>query len=251
MKIRENRRRVADVSCPRDGISPRRSLSRGGPTPPARHMRRGITLFEVVVALVIFTLTLPALNTLVIVGTQRAEETAYLSVATMLCRSILAEAMVGAGPMDTSDWSPSEMDPNYHWKMNAADTNVDNVRQVQVWVKYDVGMGPIIQVTLSQMMIEPDNRGSTQDRGLIDAALAAAGVLPQTSSASTTTTPAASTGSTATGATSGAATTGSTGAATGGATGGVATSGAATGGAGGATGGGGGGGGGATKGATK
>jgi hypothetical protein len=159
----------------------------------------------VVVALVIFTLTLPALNTLVVVATQRAEETAYLSVATMICRSVLAEAMVGAGALDTVDWTPSELDANYHWKMHASNIDVDNVKEVQVWVKYDVGSGPIIQVTLSQMIIEPDNRGSTQDRGLIDAALAASGVLPQTGSS----TEAAASGAT------GAATSGTTGATTG------------------------------------
>jgi len=169
----------------------------------------------VVVALVIFTLTLPALNALVVMGTQRAEETAYLSVATMLCRSVLAEAMVGARELDTVDWTPSDLDLNYHWKMQASDYDVDNVKQVQVWVKFDVGAGPIVQVTLSQLIIEPDNRGSTQDRGLIDAALAASGVLPQTGSATSSST--ASTGA-ATSGTTGSTSTGSTGSTSSGAT---------------------------------
>ena len=133
--------------------------------------RSGITLFEVVIAMVIFALTLPALNTLVQVGTQRAEESAYLSRASMECRGKLAEVTVGAQPMETTDWTGFDQPDmvNWSWKLTANDGDVDGLKQVQVSVKFDPGANPT-QVTLSQYIIDPaTHRGSTLDRMILKA----------------------------------------------------------------------------------
>jgi type II secretion system protein I len=168
--------------------------------------RRGITLFEVVVALVIFTLTLPALHTLVQMGTRYAEQSAFVSLASMKCSSQLAEVMVGAESLDSSDWTPFPApDTNWSWKVNASDSDVDNLLQVQVSVKYEVAGSNPIQVSLCRMMMDPANRGSTQDRGIIDAALAASGATSSSSSSSSSSTGAAATGSTGATTTGGAA----------------------------------------------
>lgn len=135
-----------------------------GPT-PARQSRRGITLFEVVIALVIFTVTLPALNALVQIGTQRAVDSANLARASMECRSKLAEITVGAEDLNSTDWAPMP-DANWSWKMNVTGGDVDGLKQVQVCVKFDNGAAPV-QVTLSQFIIDPAMRGSTQDRALL------------------------------------------------------------------------------------
>ncbi len=205
-------------------------------------VRAGVTLFEVVVAMVIFALTLPALNTLVTMGTQRAEESAYLSRASMECRSKLAEVTVGAAPMETTDWTPFTDMPdmtNWTWKLTANNGDVDGLKQVQVSVKFDPGTSPV-QVTLSQYVIDPASRGSTLDRMILknqDAANAQA-ATPSTDDSSTTATgTAATTGAATSGATGATGTTKTgTGATTGGATSGSgaagrSTTGAATGGA--------------------
>lgn len=134
-----------------------------------RPVRRGITLFEVVLSLVIFLLALPALNTLVQIGTRRAEETHFLAKASMECRSKLAEVTVGAEPLDPVEWSPLP-DANWFWRLDVADGEVNGLKQVQVTVKFDPGTSPV-QVTLSSMILDPVMRGSTQDRGLLDNSL--------------------------------------------------------------------------------
>jgi len=157
--------------------------------------RSGITLFEVVVALVIFTLALPALNALMLVGSRLASESALMSRASIECRSKLAEITVGAESMSTTDWTPlpdpsNPANANWYWKANVVDGDVDGIKQVQVSVKYEIpGSNPEMRVSLSAMIMDPMDRGSTQDRGILDAAiLASGGTVPSASSSTSGTT---------------------------------------------------------------
>lgn len=129
------------------------------------HWRAGITLFEVVVAMVIFMVTLPALTSLIALGTDHAEQARFLAQASLECRSKLAEVTVGAEPFDSTDWVEMS-DPFFFWKMEASDGEVTGLKQVQVSVKYENG-GTMVQASLSQYVLDPANRGSTQDRGLL------------------------------------------------------------------------------------
>lgn len=148
-----------------------------------RRRRRGITLFEVVVALVVFTLTLPALVTLVQIGARRAEESAFLSRASLECRSKMAELAVGAEPLEATDWTPLP-EPNWFWKAEVGSGAIDGLTEIQVSVKFDPGSNPI-RVTLAQIVIDPARRGSTQDRAIlmsIAESLANSGSMPPTQS---------------------------------------------------------------------
>ena len=161
----------------------------------ARHAlvrRTAITLFEVVVAMAIFTLTLPALVALVQIGARRAVESSQLARASMECRSKLAEVTVGAEALDGTDWTPL-LDANWYWKLEVSGGAVDGLNQVQVSVKFDDGANPV-RVTLSQMVIDPANRGSTQDRAILSSLANSAGGSGSSSAAD----PAATTGSTGT-----------------------------------------------------
>ncbi len=193
----------------------------------------------------IFTVTLPALNTLVQVGTRRAEESAFLARASMECRSKLAEVTVGAEAMETTDWVNFPDMANWSWKVTAVDGDVEGLMQVQVTVKFDPGNNPV-QATLSQWVIDPAKRGSTQDRAILKS-MDDQNAQPATPSDPETGTTGSGTTGTTGATTPGAGTTGSTGAGatapsgtTGGGTSGAgATGGRSTGGAtGGATGGG-------------
>lgn len=168
------------------------------PRAPVR--RTAITLFEVVVAMAIFTLTLPALVALVQIGARRAVESSQLARASMECRSKLAEVTVGAEALDGTDWTPL-LDANWYWKLEVSGGAVDGLNQVQVSVKFDDGANPV-RVTLSQMVIDPANRGSTQDRAI----LSSLANNPGSSGSSNAADPAATAGSTDTGAAAPAAT---------------------------------------------
>ena len=254
----------------------RNPIDRRGSTHPGIP-RPGITLLEVVIAMAIFVMTLPALNALVLLGMQRAEETRILATASLMCRSKMAEIGSGSVPFASSDWSALD-DPNWQWKADAGNASgVAGMQTVQVSVKLDNGSGVNYEQTLVQMVLDPAQRGSTQDRYLLDPTASTSAQSSSTTNSSGT----AATGTAATG--TGAAATGTggaadraqaerrrgrngknqsrrpakTGGATGGATGGGSGGGAAAtgmsaggtaGATGGATGGGGGGGGGKTSG---
>lgn len=147
--------------------------------------RRGITLFEVVLGLVIFLVAYPALNTLVQMGTFRAEEAQYVAQASLHCRSKLAELSVGAEPLEGTDWTPLGELPNWSWRAEVTPAELANLHAVQVWVKFETGGRPI-ETTMSRFLLDPSVRGSTQDRGLIDAANQAAMSSSGTTSGTTT-----------------------------------------------------------------
>jgi Tfp pilus assembly protein PilV len=177
------------------------------PNPIDRRPRRGITLLEVVIAMAIFVMTLPALNALVLLGMQRAEETKIMTMASLQCRSKMAEIMCGAAPFSNSDWSALD-DPNWQWKADASGASgVAGLQTIQVSVKLDLGNGQPYQQTLIQMVLDPSSRGSTQDRYLLDP------TAGSSSSSSTTTG-----GTAASGTAAGGTAAGGTGAAAGGGT---------------------------------
>ena len=118
----------------------------------------------------IFVMTLPALNALVQLGMQHAEETRILATASLMCRSKMAEVTAGSVPFSSSDWAPLD-DPTWQWKVDTSNASgVSGMQTVQVSVKLDVGTGQNFEQTLVQMVLDPSLRGSTQDRYLLDPA---------------------------------------------------------------------------------
>jgi hypothetical protein len=141
---------------------------RGRQAQPDLHApRRGITLLEVVIALTIFVMTLPALNALVQYGTERAEETQVLALASLQCRSKMAEVQAGSVPMTSADWAPLD-DPNWYFRIDAGNASgITGMNTIQVWVKLDAG-GRSFESTLIQMVLDPAQRGSTLDRAQLE-----------------------------------------------------------------------------------
>ena len=133
-----------------------------------RTKQTGFTLLEVVIAMVIFVLTLPSLIVLVELGMTRAEETRNLSLGSLKCRSKLAEITIGAESSDAGGWTAFGTETNWYWRVETTSPGVDNVKTVQVWAKFDAGQGgQTYETTITQMILDPSFRGSTQDRSLI------------------------------------------------------------------------------------
>jgi Tfp pilus assembly protein PilV len=144
--------------------------------PPRAGKRQGITLLEVIFALVIFMGSFVALNQLVSIATDNAIRVDQQSQATLLCQAKLAEINAGIVSLTASqgDYTPftqsqdggwsNTIDDNWQWKMMTTSEveGVANLYLVQVWVMRETG-GKKVEVTLSQMVFDPTQRGSTAD----------------------------------------------------------------------------------------
>jgi hypothetical protein len=137
-----------------------------------RHIqaRRGVTLLEVIFAMVIFLGSFVALNHLVTVSTDNAVHVQQQGQALMLCESKLAEVCSGITALESNetysnfssqDWA--NLDETWQWKMTAQqDGEIAGLYAVQVWVQRDLGSKKL-EVTLSQLVLDPTIRGSTAD----------------------------------------------------------------------------------------
>ena len=190
-----------------------------------KDVRRGVTLLEVIFAMVIFLGAFVALNQLVTVATDNAYVVQQQGQALLLCEAKLAEVCSGIAALESNetystfssqDWT--NLDETWQWKMTAnQDGEIAGLYNVQVWVQRDMGSKKL-EVTLSQMVLDPTMRGSTADVAGVTTSPDASGSSSDPSSSGSSTNPSGSSASPAAG--------GNT---TGGATG--VTSGAKTGGA--------------------
>lgn len=152
--------------------------------------RRGLTLMEVVLAMAILLMALAAIGPLIQMGGQRALDAQIQETALRKCESKLAEAMIGVESLggQADGTFPEDPDNVWRWSMEATQqSEVTNLWSVQVTVYRQLD-GRKIEVSLSQMLMDPTMRGSAVNTGL----------PPQQGTAPTTTT-----GSTTSGTTSG------------------------------------------------
>ena len=129
-------------------------------SPLASYPRAALTLFEVVIALAIFLIALVPIWRLVSMGGERALDVAQQAQASMLCQAKLdsvkvgAEGLNGGGTVDIGNLSW-----NYTIESNPSD--VPNLFLVKVSAKVDRPDGKTIEASLVQMVLDPDQRGST------------------------------------------------------------------------------------------
>jgi type II secretion system protein I len=125
--------------------------------------RPGITLLEVVIALAIFLFSLTALIQLLSSGSERALTASLRSQAGLRCQSKLAEVVAGIEPLRSDGYAAFAEDPDWQWRLECSQADLPNLWNVQVWVKRDRPSGGAIEVSLSQMILDPGTRGSTLD----------------------------------------------------------------------------------------
>jgi len=154
MKTRSSR----SLSVSRGACSARRASS------AANRSRRAFSLLEVIVALAIFLMSIVVLGQLVTMGGERALDIDHEGEAALLAQSKMAEVIWGAVPLQsTSDQSFDEA-PDYKWSLTAdQNSTVANLWNVTVTVSRNRGDGSNVESVLSQMILDPSVRGSSQD----------------------------------------------------------------------------------------
>jgi type II secretion system protein I len=132
--------------------------------PPHARARSGITLLEVVISLAIFMMSLAALVHLVTAASNRAVLAQHRQRAALLCQSKLADFASGSQALDSQkDGSFTDREPGWGWTANVAEGDFPNLKNVTVTVKRDLPTGQTVQVSMTQMIIDPASRGSTAD----------------------------------------------------------------------------------------
>jgi type II secretion system protein I len=119
-----------------------------------------MTLMEVLVSLAIFLLSLVAIGRLITLSSERARDIQLRGQAMQLCQSKMAEIYAGAEQLSSQSDVPFPEDDTWHWSAdcNQAQTNLWTV---QVRVTKNLPDGNHIEVSLTEMMLDPSVRGTS------------------------------------------------------------------------------------------
>ena len=115
-------------------------------------------------ALAVFLLSLVGLGQLVTGASNIGHEAQQRSQAGLLAQSKMAEVAAGAVPLNSQSQVAFEEDPNAHWSLEVQQGwPAANLFTVTVQVTTKRPGGGQSEVTLSRMMLDPAQAGSTQD----------------------------------------------------------------------------------------
>ena len=108
----------------------------GGLRPPlaGRARRRGLTLFEVLISLVIFVGAMAAIGQLVSNGVRGALQARFQSQAALMCESKLGEVVAGIVPLVTAQAVYPD-DSSWSWSLIVTAAQVPGLMRVEVTVK--------------------------------------------------------------------------------------------------------------------
>ena len=95
--------------------------------PTDARTRRGMTLFEVLLAFAIFMGSMAALGQLIANGTRGAVQARLQTQAIVRCESKLAEVVVGAEDFETASQVPFPDDSRWNWSLSVAQTPYPNL----------------------------------------------------------------------------------------------------------------------------
>ncbi len=124
--------------------------------------RRALSLLEVLVALTILLLSLGALYHLINLGGDLANRGQQRTRATQLAQTKLAEVSAGIVPLSSGE-GDFEEDGKYKWAVQADQGSTTGLWNVTVTVTRVNPDKSRIEVSLSQMLLDPAQVGSTQD----------------------------------------------------------------------------------------
>ncbi|MFO0967075.1 MAG: hypothetical protein U0793_16025 [Gemmataceae bacterium] len=136
--------------------------------------RRGLTLFEVVVALFIFLGGMAALYQLIQDSSLRAARINFKAQASLRCQSKLAEVLVGAVSLDSTDFQAFPDNAAWQWRMQATE-QFTGLYQVFIEVKRDLPGADMVKSGIAQLVMPPSSRGSSFDTGTAPSAASKSG----------------------------------------------------------------------------
>jgi len=129
--------------------------------------RHGFSLLEVLVALAIFLFGLIAIGQLITLGSDRALEVQFQTQAVQLCQAKMAEVVAGAVPLSSQADAKFDEDPDWSWSLEAEqDSSSSLLWNVKVTVTHPRPDGSKMEASLSQMVLDPSQRGSATDAAL-------------------------------------------------------------------------------------
>jgi general secretion pathway protein I len=164
-------RRIRFQSCRKDTIG---IVSHG--------RRRAFSLLEVMVAMAIFLMALVGIGQLITLGGDQALEVQQQSQAIRLCQSKMAEVIAGVVPLSSQNDAPFDEDPDWNWSMDAEQQGgAANPWTVTIRITRAGQDNKYVVASLSQVVFDPTQRGSTLD---IAAAASAAAQANSSASAS-------------------------------------------------------------------
>jgi len=159
------------------------------------HSRPGLTLLEVLVSLAIFLLSIGALSHLVNLSSQRAFAIRQHSQAARLCQSKMAEVMVGAVPLQSQKDASFDEDDDWQWSLDCSQSSASTLLwTVTVTVKNKADGKDGIAETLTQMMLDPSQKGSTLDLTSSSSSSSSSGTSGASSGSSSSSSSASGTG---------------------------------------------------------
>ena len=143
-------------------------LSRSCHADRGRAGRTGLTLLEVLVSLAIFFMAWVGIARLVGMASDQALDARLQTEALQLAQTKLAEVMAGVQPLETQSDTPIDPSeaPNqqdgWTWAVDCNPGDILNLWTVQVRVKWAAN-GRTTQVALTQVILDPSVRGTTQN----------------------------------------------------------------------------------------
>ena len=93
-------------------------------------------------------------------GGERALDIQHQAQASMLCQGKLDSVKAGAEPLNTSG-TVQIGSIEWNYTIESGTTDVNNLYQVKVTVKFDRDDGKTIEAVLTQLILDPNYRGST------------------------------------------------------------------------------------------
>jgi general secretion pathway protein I len=142
----------------------KQELASGGRQSAGTRARRGLTLLEVIVSMAIFLMALGAIGPLIHMAQDRAMQIQLEATALQKCQSKLSEVIAGAEPLSGQNdmpFSDNPPDENWLWSMDVGQSvnGVSNLWQVSIRVHRQLDNGRKVEVSLSQLIIDPSLRG--------------------------------------------------------------------------------------------
>lgn len=118
--------------------------------------RKGITLFEVVLALAIFMGAMAAITQVLKSGSMASIRAQLTSEAVIRCEGKLSEVTSGVLPMQSMQRSPFDDDPTWQWTLNVTETGIPYLLEVETVVEHSSSQGVVDgSYRLKRLMRDP------------------------------------------------------------------------------------------------
>lgn len=135
------------------------------PSPCARKGKKGLTLYEVILALAIFLPALAVMGQAIATGGRAAVQSRMQTDAVLRCESLLAECGAGVRDLETvSGMSFDDGSVGWTWSLVVSAGPVDGLLQVDATVAHEDTLGQVnATCTLSRLLRDPEAIASEQE----------------------------------------------------------------------------------------